>query len=203
MNDIFHAFTVKYTGITNRITTEVLLFPAFDPKQYPNGPPFKPFKTIALWDTGATNSVITANTAKALNLVSIGLTKMKHADAEVDCNSYLVNIFLPNRVGIPGIRVIECQNDNSGFGAIIGMDIITSGDISITNVNGKTIMTFRIPSIKTIDYVDEAETIKRNAKLKTISNIAKLVSPNKPCPCGKKSKSGRRLKYRECCGKTG
>lgn len=203
MNNIFHAFTIKHNGITNRIVTEILLCPAFDPRQYPNSPPFKPYKTLALWDTGATNSVITANTAKALNLVSIGLTKMKHADAEVDCNSYLINMYLPNKVGIPGIRVIECQNNDSGFGAIIGMDIITSGDMSITNVNRKTVMTFRIPSIKAIDYVDEADKIKNHAKLQNVSNVTEIVSPNKACPCGRKSKSGRRLKYRECCGKAG
>jgi hypothetical protein len=41
------------------------------------------------------------------------------------------------------------------FGAIIGMDIIRRGDFAITNANGKTKMSFRMPSLKAIDFVEE------------------------------------------------
>lgn len=36
---------------------------------------------------------------------------------------------------------------------LIGMDIITTGDFSITNYNEHTTMSFRTPSIQTIDFV--------------------------------------------------
>ena len=42
------------------------------------------------------------------------------------------------------------------FDVIVGMGIITRGDFSITNVNGLTHMSFRIPSISIVDYVEEA-----------------------------------------------
>ena len=35
------------------------------------------------------------------------------------------------------------------------MDIITSGDFSITNKNGITVFSFRYPSITEVDYVQE------------------------------------------------
>jgi hypothetical protein len=40
-----------------------------------------------------------------------------------------------------------------GIEALIGMDIITLGDFSITNHKGVTCMSFRIPSGHEIDYV--------------------------------------------------
>jgi hypothetical protein len=66
---------------------------------------------------------------------------------------------------------------------LIGMDIITIGDFSITNVDKKTVFTFRFPSIKTIDYVEEVNNLN---KLK----FAK-VGRNDLCPCG----SGKKYKF--------
>ena len=61
--------------------------------------------TNALWDTGATNCVITPSCAKSLNLKPVGLTKTHHAGGESIANVYLVTIALPNGVGIKGVRV--------------------------------------------------------------------------------------------------
>ena len=35
------------------------------------------------------------------------------------------------------------------------MDVINQGDFSVSNFEGKTVFSFRIPSKKTIDYVQE------------------------------------------------
>jgi len=40
------------------------------------------------------------------------------------------------------------------------MDIINRGDFSITNVGAKTVFSFRMPSIKEINYVKEATAIR-------------------------------------------
>ncbi len=42
---------------------------------------------------------------------------------------------------------------NPNCEALIGMDVITLGDFSITNHNGSTCMSFRVPSGHEIDYV--------------------------------------------------
>ena len=75
------------------------------------------------------------------------------------------------------------------------MDIITRGDFAISNVNGETTFSFRLPSIRTIDFVKEGEQI-RNAQTKAdpVKKIPK-ISRNAPCPCG----SGK--KYKNCHGK--
>lgn len=176
----FHAFTIKYDGRAPRIITEINVSVAFDPTQTSDqAPPL--YKTTALWDTGASRSVITPATAKALELIPTGITTVNHAGGSSQSNTYIVNFYLPNGVGIPGVIVSESADIPGGdFGVLVGMDIISIGDLSITNVDHKTWMTFRIPSIKTIDYVHEADQIKYAG-----------VQRNDLCPCG----SGKKFKH--------
>lgn len=185
----FYAFTIKYNGMASRITTDVMVFKAFDPANPPN-PMYPAHSTNALWDTGATKSVLTSATISALSLVPVGTTIVKHAGGSGQSNTYLVNIFLPNKVGMAGVLVSECSDIAGDFGAIIGMDIINRGDFSITNCNGETCMSFRTPSIKTIDYVVEADRPKYAG-----------VSRNAPCPCGAKKQNGDPIKFKFCHGK--
>lgn len=185
----FHAFTIKYNGTADRIITELNLSQAFGPDNVPSPPP-PLISTSALWDTGATRSVITPSLAKHLGVMPTGTAMLQSAHEIKPCNTYLVNLYLPNKVLIPGVLVNECA-DTANFGAVIGMDIIASGDFSITNVNGKTWISFRIPSINGIDYVAEAEKIEAERTKKV---LIPRVGRNDPCPCG----SGK--KYKKCCG---
>jgi hypothetical protein len=152
----FRAFTIKFSGRTNRIVTPLGITPAFDPTKYQDKePPFSVLQKTALWDTGATNSVLTSGTVKELDLTPIGATNVNHAGGTSLSKTYLVNFMLPNGVGVSGVIVSECEDIAGEFGAIIGMDIITRGDLALTNVNNETCMSFRIPSMQTIDYVME------------------------------------------------
>jgi predicted aspartyl protease len=119
----------------------------------PNGPAPQMKNFQAVWDTGATNCVISPNVVAQLNLKPTGLTQTHTASGPCQANTYLVNIYLPNRVYFPAIRVTEGQL--GGTDVLIGMDIINKGDFSVTNVNGQTCMSFRFPSTKRIDYVQE------------------------------------------------
>ena len=74
---------------------------------------------------------------------------------------------------------------------LIGMDIITLGDFSVTNVDNATTFSFRYPSCETIDYVKQAKKMnKKNLEIRK-----KEIEKMGKCPCG----SGK--KYRYCCGK--
>lgn len=182
----FHAFTFVSKGRIREIITDIGVSLPFIVDNI-NANDERIFKTKALWDTGATNCVVTQQTAKALNLKPISVTKVSHADGVSFANVYLVNIYLPNKLLISNVRVTECADAAGNFGVIIGMDVITAGDFSITNAGNQTTVSFRIPSVKTIDYVKEANNLgKLNYK---------TVGRNDPCPCG----SG--LKYKKCHGK--
>jgi len=183
----FQALTIRHSQKVNRIQTAVRITTAFDPKI--NNEADVPFyETSALWDTGATNSVITTDTAEKMGLIPVGSTSINHAGGTSVTKTYIVNFYLPNHVAIAGVGVSECPP--AGFGAIIGMDIIGIGDFTISNANGKTCMTFRAPAHKETDYVLEAHKIQ-------FAN----VKPYQPCPCGNKDKSGKPISFRLCHGK--
>lgn len=144
------SLTLKANGIARVIQSEVFVTPPPI-----NGAAATESVTIqAIWDTGATGSVITADVAAALSLAPISQTKVHTASGEDICNVYLVNITLPNGVTVEGVRVTEGKI--TGAQALIGMDIIAIGDFAITHPDGKTQVTFRIPSIADIDFVREA-----------------------------------------------
>ncbi|MCK4676717.1 MAG: SEC-C domain-containing protein [Bacteroidales bacterium] len=99
-------------------------------------------------------------------------------------DTYFVSFILPNKVRVNGVRVAEVPQLTGNVDMLIGMDIITLGDFSVTNVGGKTVFSFRTPSVKMIDYVAE---INRTKPAKS----EKKVGRNEPCPCG----SGKKYKY--------
>jgi len=106
-----------------------------------------------LWDTGATHSVVTKATANKIGLKPIRKAIIYHAGGQERVNVYLVNIFLPNNICVPNVNVSECADTVGHFGVIVGMNIITEGDFAMTNPEGKTIFSFRMPSIEKIDFM--------------------------------------------------
>lgn len=57
--------------------------------------------------------------------------------------TYLVNVYLPNKVAMPEVRVTK--GDLRGADILIGMSIIGEGDFAVTNKGGITKFSFRIP----------------------------------------------------------
>ncbi|MGC2192689.1 MAG: retropepsin-like aspartic protease [Candidatus Dormiibacterota bacterium] len=108
----------------------------------------------AIWDTGATNTAVTSDVVTALGIAPTGVAKTKTANGERVCNAYLVDVNLRNGVIFTNIPVTEATLE--GANVLIGMDIISQGDFAITNVDGKTTMSYRVPSIAEVDYVAEA-----------------------------------------------
>lgn len=185
----FQAFTLRANGgLLREIVTDAAVSEAFTPASKVAAPPAGTIVVHALWDTGATGSVVTRATAQRLNLKPTGITRVLHAGGASEEPTYMVNFILPNRVGIQNVRVTECENADK-FDVIIGMDIISHGDLAITNVAGKTTFSFRVPSTETIDYVADAERLKAEAR------VWPMAGRNEPCPCG----SGK--KYKHCHGK--
>lgn len=185
----YHAFTQKYPGITHVLLSDVFICQAFDPATISVHPQVTPFK--AIWDTGATGTVITKKVVNECGLSPINIVKVQHCGGISESNVYLINIILPNKVGLRQVQVTEADlGDNADV--LIGMNIITTGDFAITNKDGKTTFSFRCPSMEYIDYsrqtsyTPQAQPLK--APLKT--------NRNAPCPCG----SGR--KYKKCCGQS-
>lgn len=112
-----------------------------------------------LWDTGASKSSITRRIVDDLNLIPVGNTNISTANGIVSVNTYFVDIGLPNGVTVKNV-LVSCADLGEDIDVLIGMDIIRHGDFSITNTNNKTTFSFRTPSIKEIDYVEESRKNK-------------------------------------------
>jgi hypothetical protein len=62
----------------------------------------------------------------------------------------------PNNLTIEEVEVTRFTGtDAIDCDLIIGMDIMTLGDVAITNLNGKTVFSFRVPSLHLVDFEKE------------------------------------------------
>ena len=106
------AFTLDYGKIVNAIKYECGIKKVLDATidnniNYEDVPKFE-----AIWDTGATRSVITENVVKTLGLEPLGATKVYNVNGDAIVNTYSVSIFLPNRVHFTPVRVTEGKLKN-------------------------------------------------------------------------------------------
>lgn len=183
------SFTITHKGLSNILTSEIHISEIIlnkksriiDIRRTTNK------KYLAIWDTGATASVITKKVVEDLGLKPTGMTKVNHAGGESTTRKFLVDIWLPNKVVMKQVTVTEGVL-NGNFEILVGMDVISKGDFAVTNKDGKTCFSYRYPSVECIDFV------KQPYKEKPIAKEAK-VGRNDKCPCG----SGK--KYKKCHGR--
>lgn len=157
------AFTFRANGIARVLKTPAGVCLPYIPEE--QAQEFQPSvkQYTAIWDTGATNSVITKKVVDDLQLKPINVTEIHHAGGTSMSNVYLVNIILPDGVMVPNVRVTLAELTDLNIPeehqshVLIGMDIITTGDFAVTNHNNKTVLSFRIPTSNEIDFVPEAK----------------------------------------------
>ena len=102
-----------------------------------------PIVVKAIWDTGAYGSVISPRVADELGLMPVGVKPIQTANGTYEAYAYVVDVMLPNKLVIRGVEVSE--SDLKVCDALIGMDIISMGDMKITNKPTTKFM-FRIPA---------------------------------------------------------
>ena len=141
---IYHAFTTQNSLLVNRLINDVTV--SYAGKQ----------QTInALWDTGATGTCISTAVAQALAMVPTGKMNINTPAGSKVVNTYLLDITLPNNVGVKDVQVCDSDIGNQGIDMLLGMDVILLGDFSVSSFGGKTTFTFRTPSKQKTDYVQQ------------------------------------------------
>lgn len=164
------AFTVRADKIQNVIFSEVGISL---PSIISNKRDQTITKHLAIWDTGATGSVISRSIATGLNLIPTGKAQCHGVYSTSHVNIYFIDLYI-GRICITNLKVTEGNihvKDGSGAhpcSILIGMDVIGAGDFAYTvdASNGKPCSTFsfRFPSLhRPIDFVKE--TIKFNKTL--------------------------------------
>lgn len=170
---VVNALTHKGANIENCLRT---------PVKIANPSNAQTIESLGIWDTGATNSVITKAVARNLGLKPVQYAKVRGVHGEKTVPVYFVSITLNNENITLKTLVSECEelSDNNDTGMLIGMNIINTGDFCITNFDNKTVLTFRTPSLTKIDYVEEIAEHNKYLRVYQIQH----QHGNDRCPCG-------------------
>jgi predicted aspartyl protease len=152
------AFRQEYQGLSFRLITDAEIFISS-----PAGQEKKGIKVKALWDTGASGTVITPKVSRELKLVPIDRIRVAGVNNISMADVVEVSVGLPNKVMVEDVNVMICDLKQD-IDLLIGMDIILLGDFSISNGGGKTLFSFVIPSFenKTDHYEKTLAVNKRN-----------------------------------------
>ena len=144
-----HSFTVKASCHLRQLVTPCFVSLATDNGLLSARPPSRQFRSV--WDTGATVSMVSKRVVDALGLPTEGFFNIRHAGGEaIEVPTYRVDLLLYNNAPISDVRVglVEVKD----IDVIIGMDIINRGDFAVSNRNGATSFSFRIPSVEDFDF---------------------------------------------------
>lgn len=165
-----YAFRYDYPVVVEMLLTPVICMPI---GVYQNPPPPKfdhtPYELIALWDTGAGVSCITPAAAERIGLNKWPLNPMEIQGVNSKkqwCPVYVAGaLVLPNRVPLAGQRLVEATVGHPRAEILIGMDVITRGDLAISNGGGKTTFSFSLPPDRNpIDLLEKANRVNSKRK---------------------------------------
>ena len=158
MPKLYHyAFKKEYPGLSQRFVTEAEIVCI-------SGVEKKVLKVNALWDTGAMLSAITPLIAESLNLIPIDRVKVNGINNESMADVVKIHVKLPNLVLVRDVNTAVCKLIKD-IDLLVGMDIIATGDFSISNGGGKTLFSFAIPPFENkTDLYEKALTINNRNK---------------------------------------
>ena len=169
------AYRYPFYGCVNRILIDKECN-LFLPHTKENGVPM-----VALWDTGATCTCISETVAQQMSLVRVNQRELTVANnkkhmADVYCVKLQMGALIIENMEVCGLPM-----DGKRENMIIGMDVISMGDLAITNYQGQTFLTFRVPSVEKIDYVEEIGQYNRCLRAHAIKVQKKIQDK---CECG-------------------
>ena len=138
---IISVFTEKYKSIQRKLINSAVV---------ESGKDHVPVR--AQWDTGATGTCISKELANKLKLVPTGLVNVHTPSGIGTMNKYMINLVLNNEVRFVNLSVMDSEIGKQGIDVLIGMDIISNGDFAVSNYDGKTYFSFRLPSQEHVEY---------------------------------------------------
>lgn len=142
--------TKEYDSLVEAVATECVVFSPV----YADGEQPKAYvANVAVWDTGATNTIITPEIVKRLGLNPVMDGGLSGIGGEVESGIYKINLGLPGGILVYDVPAfVSDQLDD--YDMLIGMDVILLGDFCLSNVNDRTVFSFRIPSKEHIRLED-------------------------------------------------
>lgn len=168
----FVAHTSRYSSRMRQIASQVTLE---TPDAYPEK---RTEEIVALWDTGASGSVISYSIAEKLGLQPSGMEKTCGVGGIRDCEVYDVVLHLNPYFRDIKLKVTsgKLHKDDGGperseIGFLIGMDLIGYGDFFTgcyrDGGETRTMFSYRAPTAHSpVDYLKEIELYNRDKQQK-------------------------------------
>ncbi len=178
----FRAFTMKADRLLRQIRFDIGITRSIPGDK---GVPQSQLKQYsAILDTAANRTRISREVIKAANLQLGGNNGC--------VTYYYADIYLPNMIRFTEVPVTEIPEDfEFGADCLIGMDILSCADCSLSHKDKKMMFSLRVPPLGGTDFVEEHQRLYEGKK----KMVTTAATRNQPCPCG----SGKRFK--NCCGK--
>ena len=177
MQNRIRGFTTRENSISNVLINQVEIFPS-KPEQLD---PSAKIDCRAIWDTGSSLTCITPKIVDQLGLQESGITNMVGINGKSEKTSiFIVDVCLPNGVCLLGVDVVV-MNLTDDYDVLIGMNIINLGDLAVSNFNGKTVFSFRIPSVESTDFMTtqyRAFTVREDSICGALINQVGISSSN-------------------------
>lgn len=141
------AFTINYGQIIESVVTECLVskVDADVDIKLNDG-----VRGLAIWDSGATSSIITRKIIDKLKLLPVGVCQVAGIHGTEYEYTYYVDLTIPGNMTFNTLEVTEGELED--VDVLIGMDVISQGDFCISNGNNETVVAFRSPAQKAIKF---------------------------------------------------
>jgi len=125
--------TIAHKGLANKIVSKAVITSVDSGRS---------MNVAAIWDTGATTSLVNDKIVKSLQLKEIGIAQVKHVAGATAFPIHLAAIEIEGGMNIAEHRLVSFPSIHA-FDMIIGMDIIALGRFCIENEDGNTVFSFR------------------------------------------------------------
>ena len=109
----------------------------------------------AHWDTGAEISCVSRRLIRSIQPKPQGCSVVAGVSGETTSFDFVVDIMLAPEFHIRNVEVCSALLARDDIDLIIGMDIISMGDLAISNYDGRPTLSFRIPSLERTDYTQQ------------------------------------------------
>ena len=106
----------------------------------------KQLEVNALWDTGATKTSISQKIIELFNLKPIGSVIATGHQQKERLNKYIVSLILPTGYFYDNTEVLSGVYNVLDIDVIIGLDIISFGDLHMDYTCERPVLTFRHPN---------------------------------------------------------
>ncbi len=126
----------EFDSLVNVIQTDSIIMPSIDEITKSGQLKYTQVSSM-VWDTGATNTLISSQVVDALELVPLEESLVEGVGGIVKSLVYEISLYLANDIVFKNVKAL-CS-DIGDYDLVVGMDIIAQGDFVVSNNQGGVI----------------------------------------------------------------